>query len=119
MREIKYRVWLNRTKEFFYSDSIEYQKVNEIETLTTFFNHLKLLINTDEKLSSLQQYTGFKDKNNKDIYEGDIILWEDIVEVYWDYRLLVNIRDYTLGVEVIGNIYENPELLEVNNSNDK
>lgn len=76
-------------------------------------------------------YTGLKDKNDKEIYEGDIIqinfllfkkskpIWK---VVFRDANfMLQNIREHIfVGLnatpssgEIIGNIYENPELLEV------
>jgi uncharacterized phage protein (TIGR01671 family) len=70
--------------------------------------------------SPLMQYTGIKDKNGVEIYEGDILKWNakewgcefnEVVE--WDFDLL-NARKYDWAewCEVIGNIHENPELLE-------
>ncbi|MGK5512342.1 YopX family protein [Brevibacillus formosus] len=82
----------------------------------------------------LLQYTGLRDKNGKEIYEGDI--WQNdgsVYVIFWskefagfrtkvvqsDYALIkglvFTLRQYTEAVnviEVIGNIYENPELLE-------
>ena len=82
----------------------------------------------------LMQSTGLKDKNGKEIFEGDILgvdTGEEIVNlnIYWDSKhalfmfeseihnekelLAELVEDNTYPFAIVGNIYENPELLEV------
>ena len=127
-REIKYRAWLKEEKKIvivetidFSEKSIQYLEKNEIIDAyllrTTFLEDIELM-----------QNTGIKDKNGIEIYEGDIVICkygpEITMEVKWvdeGFRTLGKYNgDNYVGyvknsAEVIGNIYENPELLEENN----
>lgn len=79
----------------------------------------------------LMQSTGLKDKNGVEIFEGDIVRWHDVVT--WDYSVTFKYGVFCISddpssnfyhlkedingkFEVIGNIYENPELLEQANA---
>ena len=116
MREIKFRVWNDYTNEMRYNFEGFTNKF-DVLNLTKFFNK--------ENYLTLLQFTGLQDVDGKDIYEGDIILIESnkcLCPVEYsenDCRfLLKNGRGYRgyfamIGdLKIVGNIYENSELLE-------
>jgi len=136
MREIKFRAWLKEDKKMenvktmdFTDKTIRCLKKNE------FINaYLLRRVSFDDV--ELMQYTGLRDKNGKEIYEGDIIKYKfpydkrikHISPVkFLETEASFGIKDrygneiplYTISAnnyfEVIGNIYENKNLLEENN----
>ena len=118
MRELKFRAWVS------YGEKLEKPNYSlDYDCLDRFFE------DNDENDTDqcIEQYTGLRDKNGKEIYEGDIVLntyYDDgeIYKVLWvddsvafGMESLEDMELYKLPLEslkVIGNIHENPELLE-------
>ena len=115
-REIKFRAWDKGKKEFVDDVLITANKHGFL-----YQNDNKCEFSGEDRDIILMQYTGLKDKNGKEIYEGDIVN-ENIQDR--NYKIIFENGGF-LGeaedghvlffgnkhVEVIGNIYENPELV--------
>ena len=122
MRDIKFRVWDNERNAMFNSKSVDidfFEGKIEITSDTIRYDE----VYTDEiKDFELMQYVGCKDKNNKEIYEGDIVKTKEHIGqiIYSKGMFFINVKeDFYLPIynvsefmEVIGNIYENPDLLD-------
>jgi uncharacterized phage protein (TIGR01671 family) len=118
MREIKFRAF-DDGKMVLQINTI---LTNEMDQLSWFFKSIR-------KDSIVMQFTGLQDKNGKEIYEGDLLkvydnrngyLQVEFVNAYvggWVLTHPESVQKLSLGaraqntIEVIGNIYENPELL--------
>ena len=112
MREIKFRGWDSANREMFEVRSLVWDR----------------WMNVVEGQDPIMQYTGLKDSKGKEIYEGDVVNMRhpDHIEVFtgkvvYDVEVLAYYLDgprfYLMvnefdEIEIIGNIYENPELLE-------
>lgn len=107
MREIKFRAWKKFENRFYTQE-----EMNEIGGY--YYTHR---VDNEWDEYPIQQYTGLKDKNGKEIYEGDILSaegWSNVV-IKWEdaqsFSLSEEYGQYAYDFTIIGNIYENKELI--------
>ena len=119
MREIKFRAWHKEKKIIG-----EVLGIDILHKEIYFSNeNVNCYEYAEFKNIELMEYTGLKDMREKEIYEGDI-LFESFGEEYFkvvfeDGSFRVETEEYSLPLkeyahicEVVGNIYENPELIK-------
>nr|DAZ62840.1 MAG TPA: YopX protein [Caudoviricetes sp.] len=133
-RKIKFRGKMLDSDDFVYGYYIHSELPNEIFEHKIYCADVNRLI--DVKEETVGQYTGLHDKNGKEIYEEDVVKITNknskvipikplIAQIVWSEEYLAyilittsvkdafeNLGDYIdYDIEVIGNIYDNPELL--------
>ena len=122
MREIKFRAWIKEVDEI---REVEY--INFWEKKISYPHKFckEYYLNADFDEIELMEYAGLKDMKGKEIYDGDIIKFlNGIFEVIWcnekasfmlknkEYKEFLNfIYENNNGMEIVGNIYENPKLM--------
>ena len=131
-REIKFRAWDNKRKVWL--DTVEV--FHDGSWMGSSGDSMCTISGYSEPECVLMQYTGLKDKNGKEIYEGDIVLevhrgesyvgrviWENGGATGWGLSIphgprqvsffwLNSVAAKNKKYKVIGNIYENPELIK-------
>ena len=117
MREIKFRAWDKLNKDMFNVESINFQERRVYKDTVSYrkFNDVEVM-----------QYTGLKDEYDDEIYEGDIVTLHNskykVIFNSKEARFVLRNNEFELEItfinnnnkrmEVLGNVYENPELME-------
>lgn len=128
MRDIKFRAWSKSDNKYYYRVLVGNTDNTDDQYVCSSVYDGDKWAHFDEYCGVIEQYTGLKDKNGTEIYEGDVVKVEGDGEIYrvkWirsgfgleprynspRYPVLGNV-ELRRKIEVIGNIHENPELLE-------
>lgn len=125
VREVIFRAKRKDNGEWVYGVPLKEGYSQEVEMLWYEYSSLAYTERVQVLPETVGQFVGLTDKNGKKIWEGDIVRWDgDEISIirYCEgvYRLCnaegyygVSLHNHFSYVEVIGNIHDNPELLEV------
>ena len=131
---VKFRAWQKTWEEMGKVKRIRFDDEGNITTVLVKGQAFGSNVHLEE--IELMQSTGLKDKNGKEVFEGDVIAIEvddtgtpinarvfqnskigvlmfHVFEDNEDVPMVELLEDNSVAFEIIGNIYENPELLEV------
>lgn len=127
-REIKFRLYDKLKKEIVFDDFHVFGEVTLFNAIGAYAYETKGEKSSLERYNDFEimQYTGLKDKNGKDIYEGDVLKYinpyssddNDLFFVSFFEGAFVSddnkekLSEVNEVSEIVGNVFENPELLE-------
>ena len=138
MREIKFRAFLRSDQRLPNGIALGYEKypkgiyeVMELnfanETATLWSEKEQTCFEASFRKIELMQYTGVNDKNGKEIYTGFLVKWglrtykicfncgfymHDLSRINPEYPITKEFKEAPEEFEIVGNIYENPEILK-------